>query len=149
MKTGKRIVSKRQYAAGVGKVTALTSLTIALLLAGGIAGRVALSLLRDMHNSTGIFEDDWGMGQPLILLIGVGCLLFLSLGAYTMKYTRKIDIGVPLSRANTSDLPADESLVRASQEPMQEQQSILLRAATEVQQTPPEQLLRASADIEH
>ena len=38
-----------------------------------------------------------------------------------------------LTRANTADLPAPDSLVRASAEPMQEQQAVLLRAATETQ----------------
>ncbi len=49
---------------------------------------------------------------------------------------------VPLTRANTADLPAPESLVRASSEPRQEQEAVLLRAAARSVGTPPEQLVR-------
>jgi hypothetical protein len=40
-------------------------------------------------------------------------------------------------------LPTEETLVRASSEPAQAQEKVLLRAATGAEETPPEQLLRA------
>jgi len=80
----------------------------------------------------------------MTLFLGVASLLFLFSGAFTMHHIRKIDIGIPLTRANTADLSAHDSLVRASQEPVQEQQSILLRPTMEADTSPPEQLLRAS-----
>jgi hypothetical protein len=49
-----------------------------------------------------------------------------------------------LTRANTVDLPAAASLVRASEIPAQEQAAILLRAATNVKDTAPEEMVRAS-----
>jgi two-component sensor histidine kinase len=55
---------------------------------------------------------------------------------------------VPLARASAADLPALNSLVRASEEPRQEQQSMLLRAAAHGQETPPEQLVRAAGEME-
>ena len=62
-----------------------------------------------------------------------------------LRQAIKVDPGVPLTRANTADLPAPDSLVRASAEPVQEQQAVLLRAATETQERHEEQLVRASA----
>ncbi len=50
----------------------------------------------------------------------------------------------PITSANTSHLPASESLVRASQKPQIDQHAILLRTAPQWQETPQEQLLRAS-----
>lgn len=44
---------------------------------------------------------------------------------------KRIEPVVPLTRANTSSLPAVDSLVRASQEPLQAHQTVLLRAAME------------------
>lgn len=58
---------------------------------------------------------------------------------------QNINPGVPLTRANIVDLPAPDSLVRASTEPVQEQQAVLLRAATDTQEWQVEQLVRASA----
>ena len=55
-----------------------------------------------------------------------------------------MEVGVPLTRANTADLPAPDSLVRASSEPMQAQEDVLLRAAATGNDTPPEEMLRAS-----
>ena len=49
---------------------------------------------------------------------------------------------------STLDLPAHDSLVRASQQPAREPHSTLLRPTTEVQQTPPEQLLRSTTGEE-
>lgn len=56
----------------------------------------------------------------------------------------KENIVVPLTRANTAGLPAPDSLVRASQEPLQAQQKILLRPALETTERQEEELLRAS-----
>ncbi len=62
-----------------------------------------------------------------------------------MKTAKKIDMGVPVTRVNAADLPAPDSLVRASQEPLQAQEGVLLRAATQTQDRHEEQLLRAAA----
>ncbi len=58
----------------------------------------------------------------------------------------KIKPGIPLTRANAADMPASESLVRASEEPMQAQEAVLLRAAAEEQERHEEQLVRAVID---
>jgi len=97
-----------------------------------------------------MFWDDWGEGQIMTqimtLFLGVSSLLFLFSGAFAMHHIRKIDIGIPLTRSNTADLPAVDSLVRASQEPTDKQADVLVRPITDVQSTPPEQLLRSAND---
>jgi hypothetical protein len=78
-------------------------------------------------------------------LLGGISLFFGYAGQLAIKEAKQTDPGVPLTRANTANLPAPDSLVRASAEPMQEQQAVLLRAATETQERHEEQLVRASA----
>ena len=51
----------------------------------------------------------------------------------------------PFMNAHAAKLPASDSLVRASEEPLQAQQSILLRAAIETTEKQEDELLRASA----
>jgi hypothetical protein len=71
-------------------------------------------------------------------------LFFLYVSIRAVKRVRRAKVWVTLARANTADLPAPDSLVRASAEPVQEQQAVLLRAATEGTETHEEQLVRAS-----
>ena len=51
---------------------------------------------------------------------------------------------VPPVTANADNLPAEEVLVRGSEEPLAPQREVLLRATIAEQGTPPEQLLRSS-----
>ena len=83
-----------------------------------------------------------------VLCIVFGCLACMSglYAARTLKEVAKTNPALLLTRANTADLPAFESLVRASQAPIQAQKSILLRAATETSEKYEEQLLRASSE---
>ena len=84
-------------------------------------------------------------GCGTIALEGVSVTFFLVMLFLASDHKLKVLNRVALiPYANTADLPADESLVRASQEPVQEQQSILLRPTMEADTSPPEQLLRAS-----
>ena len=73
----------------------------------------------------------------------IGAVIFWRWGRDTYSQAKQVPSVLPLTRANTADLPALDSLVRASSEPIQEQQSVLLRAATETQERHDEQLVRA------
>ncbi len=73
----------------------------------------------------------------------LGIILCRVASTVSLKHARKIHDSIPLTRANTADLPAPDSLVRASSEPLQEQQTVLLRAAVQGQETSSEQLVRA------
>ena len=128
-KKAKRIVSKAEYARiqTIRFGLILSSLPLLTLILGH--GAIGRWLFPGHH----IFV--FAVGQILAMLLLVPLCRLL-------KKAQAIGDVVPVTRINTAHLPADESLVRASQEPVQEQQSILLRAAAEVGQTPAEQLLR-------
>ena len=56
----------------------------------------------------------------------------------------QIDTGIPLTRNNIGELEAEESLVRASEQPLLPQQHVLLRPAAGMEETSAEHLLRPS-----
>ena len=84
------------------------------------------------------------------VLIGI----FMTFTAYQFGGTAKdhcqelVDLKSSYTSVNTADLPAVDSLVRASEEPEQAQADVLLRTVADVQQTAPEQLLRATTGEE-
>ncbi len=79
----------------------------------------------------------------LLVMFGWSTYELSTFGCDLLKKATCLDPGVPFTRANTADLPAPESLVRASEEPMQVQEAVLLRATMEGQERHEEQLLRA------
>jgi hypothetical protein len=135
--TGKRIVSKKTYVNAQIKKATLGSVSILLL--GSAVGLAVVTL--------GVM----GLVSARILLLPIAILgwstsLFVGyMGIRAVNRLEEIDPGVPLTRANTAHLSALDSLVRASEEPVQEQQAVLLRAATQTQERHEEQLVRASA----
>jgi hypothetical protein len=63
----------------------------------------------------------------------------------SFQFISELDTNVPnIQPVTTAYLPAEEVLVRGSQEPIQEQSAVLLRAAGEGDEVPAEELLRAS-----
>lgn len=77
-----------------------------------------------------------------LVCIAAGAGIKWATEAGLKKTAQSIDV-LPLTRANTADIPAPKSLVRASSEPMQIQEAVLLRAAEAEQEKHEEQLLRA------
>ena len=161
-KTEKRIVSRGAYVqASVHQAGTYLTSCCQLLLCGffrliaavcgviflyGSIARVSSALYRV---SSAPYEDRFELWQ----LSGYGFLFLVSIAASiglgsaskaSLDRAETIDPGVPLTRHNVADLPAPDSLVRASSEPMQAQQAVLLRAAAQGQETLPEQLVRAS-----
>jgi hypothetical protein len=141
-KPGKRIVSKGTFASNIGNIVAWSSasfaaFSIAMLYAAGALWVV----LR-----YGIEWRDAKFIVPMVVFVVlvVFSLCSLYIGIQAGRQARKVKVGVPLTRANTADLPAPDSLVRASAEPVQEQRAVLLRAATQGIETHEEQLVRAS-----
>ena len=138
-KTGRRIVSKGRY---------IFIKSLAVCLSGGIfACMVGILLL--LANVAYTYGD----GDLFVLYYGAAlrtCKIFVPLLVFSAFLLRlgsrnswqTVHTINPLTRANTADLPAPDSLVRASSEPMQAQEAVLLRAAAEGQETPPEQLVR-------
>jgi hypothetical protein len=156
--TGKRIVSKGEYAKAQRKRAALFSLGVSLIVAalGGILAfaSILLPLGRYMREFP---EADFVWLYPIITVAGLiifvlaaGLLAHIvRVGAIFMfKKANAIDPGIPIHRVPPADLPAPDSLVRASEEPRQEPQAVLLRAATQTQERHEEQLVRAAGKVE-
>lgn len=84
--------------------------------------------------------------------VAVACFILpvplLCIGFFLWKQARKswkfLDEIQPVTHVETVHLPALQSLVRASQEPLQVQETILLRPAIETYAQHDEQLLRAA-----
>ena len=144
---GRRIVSKGEYAAVMGKKAALTSYGCVVLLLGLLCALVtctgSISLLAGM---VALHAGASGMFMLLIgavMFVGFSFAL-LTYGIRALDEARQTDAGIPLNRTNTGDLSAPESLVRAAQEPLQAQEAILLRAVAETSEKQEAELLRAT-----
>jgi len=132
-KKAKRIVSKVDYTKVQARRAGDSILAVFLILIGfffllvTIAGLVLFSL----HGLMGAC-----MFAPC-------AYMFLKAGFATKKTVESetVDI-VPLTRANSQELPALDILVRATEKPLQDHEAILLRAATGTQETPADELLR-------
>jgi hypothetical protein len=142
-KPGKRIVSKGKYAANIGKIVAWSSAAVVTCIYGWLfAADVEYDVCCYGKVTDGL---SYAKFTEAMVMSGGCSIAFLYFSTLAVRKARKVKVGVPLTRANTADLPAPESLVRAAGEPVQEQQTVLLRAATEGTETHEEQLLRASA----
>jgi hypothetical protein len=75
---------------------------------------------------------------PILLITGF--LLWMG----SRKSWKTVRNTASITRANTADIPAPDSLVRASSEPEQVQKAVLLRAVTETDERHEEQLVRAA-----
>ena len=133
-KTGKRIVSKGEYVKLQGKrlwlylCSLLTGISIVLLCCN----------ICFLH----YFSSGW----CAFLILGIACMVWcgkIKTAQQWYQEAQKVPAVTPLTRANTTNLTAPDSLVRASSEPMQAQEAVLLRAAAQGAETPPEQLVRA------
>ena len=136
-----RIVSQREYAKIFLIVLAMAVSSVCLipLMAIGMAEVVSRSTVAGYYDSV--------IGVCLMLMaFFTAVFLFSKLLVASIKKILALEHVVPVTRANTADLSAHDSLVRASQEPVQEQQSILLRPAMAADASPPEQLLRSAND---
>ena len=132
---GKRIVSKGAYASHVSRKATLSSFGITLCTLGG-TGLIITCLITLL-----IIVKAFSL-QGIILIIGCNLIVgscsaaLVRYGLKAVREARDIAPVVPLTRANTADLPALDSLVRASHEPAEAQKTVLLRAASQVSETP-------------
>lgn len=142
---GKRIVSGEEYARIQGKCTLLRIGAVLLYVLAAVlfltAGETLFSLLIAMGKGT---VDPLGLGWILLWF-----LLTASIGIVCKETANKLtkraaELGkvTIATRSNTARLPAKEILVRASTQPAEQQQAVLLRAASPCDTTPTEQLVR-------
>ncbi|MCW3097329.1 MAG: hypothetical protein JWL77_2947 [Chthonomonadaceae bacterium] len=153
-KPQKRLVGWKEYLGTTGKKGASYSLAYALL-GSGLTLLFLSALLFLTSLSYWLFTDTWfvykGEGQrwsmALVSLGGVAAAVgsVTVWGAYTLSVkARKIARVELITRHNTGNLPATETLVRPSDLPPSHQPSVLLRAAPPGRETPAEELLRAT-----
>ena len=148
-KTSKRIVSKGVYAVvqSVRAVFFLVGCALSgLALPLGLVAIVSVLLTLILGFVLADYpETPFICVRGMCVAMAASGLTYVSwrMGKAARNQSFKIDPGVPLTRANTADLSAPDSLVRASEEPLQAQESILLRAATAGQEKHKEQLVRA------
>jgi len=140
-KNRKRIVSKGQYVKTQGQRVGITSAGCGLLFLAALCSGATLYLI-----VFAIFG--WWEGAIFGFVAGVAALWCGKWGFDSIRYAETIDPGIPLTRKVADTLPVEESLVRASEEPIQEQQAILLRAAVDDQETHSEQLVRPAGEPE-
>ena len=141
------LVSRGEYAVRTGEKVTLSALGAVLCTLAyiGIASTVITTLLcTALFFSGGIEGLDALRDAGIILVMGVSSFLMLKFSRGSFNKSHSIDAGIPLTQAEMNDLPPPDTLVRASQEPMQLQQATLLRAATETSEAHEEQLLRAA-----
>ena len=146
-KAGKRIVSKGRYIKLLGMRLSLLSCGAVCMIVGSVA-----ALLGIVVGVDDVIRQVGGPEFPLLAPNGyyIACLVCLLIGVRCTFLGEKVEEAVvPLTRANTANLPAPDSLVRASSEPLQTQEAVLLRAAAgEKQERHEEQLVRASVGME-
>ena len=153
---GKRFVSRSRYLRAQAKRAGLNTLAVGSWIAATLCVSFCFSCL-DARLLEHVF-DLWHIPGRFVSIDGrftmrVLCglsLLFATIawvsariGMKAQKSAAQIDPGLPLTRANSVRLAAPDTLVRASAEPVQAQETVLLRATVEGRQTPSEQLVRA------
>ena len=148
--TGKRIVSKGEYLQVQSKRLGLVLKAVFFCVAA--MSLLAAAMFYAVLTFAFIYTPSYIPTLPLpvqgitanlifsVLMLTLGGLCY-KIGLRTNKRLENMEMVQPITRANTADLSAPDSLVRASAEPMEAQEAVLLRAA-EGQETPPEQLVR-------
>jgi hypothetical protein len=162
-RTGKRIVSKGEYvfrktlAIGLSVSLFVCGISIVLLLlsvqySSDLDASLFATCLKTEHTKDGVpwCERRHYFDFAMMGFIFLTVLLFVS---FLLRWGKRktwetVRAMQPINSALTADLPASDNLVRASKEPKQEQQAVLLRAATEGLETSSEQLVRAAVGKE-
>jgi hypothetical protein len=126
--TDKRIVSKGEYVKAQGKRAGLNMLGWCLLLAAVGLGLFALAeiFLMIVFTQPSPYMENGPLNAKDLLYGGMMVLAIVGIAFLCGKFGRKSldhahQIDIFLTHANTAALPAQDSLVRASEEPVQEQ----------------------------
>ena len=143
----KRIVSKKQYLILRGKKAGLYGLSAGMTALG--VGILVDTIIHILHWKTyPNFLVPGITGGLIAAIFGTAWGLFLTASAIVwsrrfLKHGQAIAPVQPLTDRNAHLLPLQATLVRGSDAPLIEQQSVLLRPVQQGPETPPEQLLRA------
>ncbi len=150
-KSSRRIVSKGYYALEQGRRAGQAVASLVVLSSAAFTGLLTLVCfvimipphLRNLFKTHDVLWHLIAISAYLAMAVYLGFLTVsaLRVGVTGIKEAAKSDV-VPFTRANAGDLPANDSLVRASSEPIQTRENVLLRAAATAQEQHEEQLLR-------
>jgi hypothetical protein len=143
----RRIVSKSRFAR---YLVTKAALAVAGGLAAGIGVLGCVLAFIFMMMSVGGAGASW-IGPVLLIFALAAIVLFGYLflwGLGTLIDADSIEPLTPVTRFNAMDLAQEESLVRASQEPVLEPENSLLRAAEDNRENDRDELLRMTANNE-
>lgn len=153
--TPRRVVSPRRYLryliqkaviGGVGAFLFVSGILGIVVCVGLIiAALVAIAETFSKDNYASFWVQTIIFCLALLVFVGCVSLFFVRSGIHQMDKAGQLERLAPLTRQTAEQLPAEQSLVRASSEPSEVQQAVLLRAAGADTPTPPEELLRAVA----
>jgi hypothetical protein len=147
-----RVVSKGRYLCHVVTKFLLRGTGCCLIMGTVVVGMFAVFIAVDHFYPRLVYNEVTDASQAAMIggLAVFAVIVLPLLWVFYRLFVKasQMEPVVPLTRANTAGLPAPESLVRASQEPAQEQQAVLLRAATQTQERHEEQLLRAARRLD-
>jgi len=142
-----KIVSKQQYLILRGKKAGFYGLSAGMTVVG--MGMLVDTILHILHWKTypNLLVPTI-TGGLIATIFGTAWGLFLTASAVVwsrrlLKRGKAIAPVKPLTDRNVHLLPPEDTLVRGSDAPLLEQQSVLLRAVQKGSETPSDQLLRA------
>lgn len=138
--TNGSIVCGQEYARQIAKRTRKFILAGTILVIG-ILGIVITAYV----GVIGFMKAEFGSCVLVFIFDGGIAFLTLKWGLYSFYQIKPLDV-VLVTRANASSIAAREILVRASEQPVQEEQTILLRPSAEQNRIPANQLLRPIND---
>jgi len=140
-----RLVNKHQYLENRLEKGSLFTFASAFAGASGVC--LLISLLLMYLGLPPWRNDPLNIGIELFFaggFFGVLCFGTGWIASKLFKAAAAVEKVAPITRHNTGELPAAQTLVRASERPITHCQTELLRAAGEGAETPSEQLLRAA-----
>lgn len=147
----KRVVSKLEYVGHLGKKGSLYSAGVVLYCIGAVGLVVdfllalgTLFALLKFGKESGAAILLIGAGGTLEVIVGGLCYSLMLFGGRGIATSDNLEPVIPLTRQNAAQMPAEDSLVRASAEPTTPSDT-LLRAANVSVGAPQEELLRATA----
>jgi hypothetical protein len=140
------VVSKWRYLGHLGTKTILRSVGCVSMAFTVIAGMFAVFFVVDHFYPT-LVNNDLTPGSQAAMIAGLTVFALIAMPVLRFigllfATAARMDPVVPLTRNTAADLPETESLVRASTEPPQQQETVLLRAAQSDAATPSQELLR-------
>jgi hypothetical protein len=146
MKEKKRLVTLKDYLRYVMEKT-MRFKAGGMVATTGVFGLFAIPvittfLLQSLLEESGTLP--FWLGAGLIAFLAYFAPRMVRAGVDMVEEGRQLEPVAPLTRRNRNQLPDEEALVRASQEPTAGQEKILLRAAATVEESRPEELLRAA-----